>query len=109
MGPNEEQVLFYYEIGMAISQWAHVEMALRDVVINCASGSGRRALSIGFYSIENFRSKLQFCDNLLAESFDTSPELTSWHGLRDRLTKASTKRNRLAHRSTITYLTGKPG
>jgi hypothetical protein len=109
MTPVEEHILFYHELGMAISQWAQVEMALRDVVVNTMPRADRRKLSVGFYSIENFRSKLQFCDNLLVEAFDGTAHLADWPKLQDRLSKSATKRNKIAHRTVVTYASGSPG
>lgn len=103
MTPAEEHYIFYYELGLAITQWAQVEMALRDLLVNCVSAADRRTISIGFYSIENFRSKLQFCDNLITERLETSPQLADWKKLRERLSKASSKRNKLAHRGIIVF------
>lgn len=103
MTPAEEHYIFYYELGLAITQWAHVEMALRDVTVNCVSAIDRRTISIGFYSIENFRSKLQFCDKIITERFEASPHFSDWRNLRERLTRASSKRNRLAHRGIIVF------
>lgn len=103
MTPAEEHFHFYYEMGLTITQWASVEMTLRDIVVNCASAPDRRIISIGYYSIENFRSKLQFCDNLLTERFESSPHFSEWAKLYERLKRASTKRNKLAHRTVLVF------
>ena len=109
MNWSEENLLFYHEIGVALSQWAQVEMTLRDVAVTTVALQDRQIMSIGFYSIENFRSKLQYCDNLLLEKFDNSELIKDWPKLQIRLTKAAEKRNKIAHRTVVTYVNGVPG
>jgi hypothetical protein len=106
MNPNEEHVCFYYELGMAISQWAHVEIALGQLVtVCCKDPSERMALYVGLFSLDNFRAKLQFVDSMLRERFKGHSLLEEWPRLHSRLDANSKKRNKLAHRMVCAYPT----
>ncbi len=109
MMPREEHFLFYYELGLALSQWAKLEMALCDVLVCCVSKQERRKLSVGFYAIENFRSKLSFADDVLAETFDQNPLLEKWSKIKSSIEKCAKKRNKVAHRNVVTYAASPPG
>ena len=101
---GEEQTAFYEQIGRALSQWAYVENQLVRLVSLCVSHQDRNTIAVGFLSIENFRSKLQFCDNLVALKFAASPHFAYWEKISSRLQTASAKRNRLAHHLSVLYL-----
>lgn len=110
MTPDEEHVAFYHELGLTITQWAHVEIALANTVAACClkdADVGRVANA--FYSIENFRSKLAFCDALMSEVHKDRPVLDLWKALSTRLSAAASKRNKLAHHRVIVYSQSTPG
>ena len=109
MTPEQEAVLFHYELGQATSYWAFVEMGLRHLVSSAVTLDARHLVSVGFISIENFRSKLSFCDNIVTEHFHRSPHYNRWQALHDRVKNASSKRNQLAHRTVMLYSQSKPG
>jgi hypothetical protein len=106
----EEEVLFFHQIGTALSQWAYAENQMARLVSLCVPNhQDRSTLAIGFLSVENFRSKLTFCDNLLAHKFASSPHLDYWKTIADRLQKASVKRNKVAHHMSVFYAEGDIG
>ena len=109
MTPEQESVLFHYELGQAISYWAYLEMNLRHLVSSAVSLDARQLVSVGFFSIENFRSKLTYCDNILTEHFHRSPHYQRWLTLCTRVRSAATKRNRMAHQTVMVYPQSKPG
>jgi hypothetical protein len=110
MTPAEESVIFYYELGLAITQWAHVEDALLNIFGACHIGHYHRGtLSTTFYSIENFRSKLQVVDNVFCLKFRDTPHFAVWIDLFEKLRSASAERNWLAHYTALVYPTAKAG
>ena len=106
---GEEETAFYHQIGRALSQWAYAENQLVRVVSLCVSHSDRDPLAVSFLSIENFRSKLQFCDSLITVKFAASRHLTYWATVAGLLRSASAKRNKLAHNLSVLYIDGDIG
>ena len=78
MTPTEEHLIFYYQIGLAVTQWSHVELALFDTVAACFDGPEPASVSAFFFSIENFRSKLGAADNLVALKCRQTPPFQDW-------------------------------
>jgi hypothetical protein len=98
MNPGEEQVVFYMEIGLALTQWAHVENAIRHLTTAPFKEElDRNAVSVGFFSIDAFRSKLGFSKALIARILAGTPHGAEWVKLIDRAQSASQERNKLAH------------
>ena len=60
-----ESIVFSYEMGLTISQWAGVELSLGKVVSCFFHDKSIRASFIGFHSIQNFQAKLAYADNVL--------------------------------------------
>ena len=73
------------------------------------SPEDRHSLQVGFFAIENFRSKLTYCDNILTERFHTTPGFERWEQVRARVEALSRKRNQLAHQTVMTYPGGPVG
>lgn len=109
MGPNEEQLAFYHQIGMAITQWAHVEFALSDVVCAAFEDKETTALGVAFFSVENFRSKLRLTENVICARFRSTPHFGDWIALHARTKSASDARNKLAHYCVLVYPNDVPG
>jgi hypothetical protein len=107
--PAEEQLAFYFEIGNAITQWAHVEHSLGWVFATCFSDNDFSAAGMVFFAIENFRSKLAAVDHAMRAAHGTTPHYAEWEGVQDRLRATSAKRNALAHYPSLIYATGRPG
>lgn len=95
--PSEEEVVFYDEFGKTITAWANVEFGLVFLTCACVKKKDWPLLTKGFYSIENFRSKLQFSGNLITTKFHDHPHIDEWPKLEKRLITLSKKRNKLAH------------
>jgi hypothetical protein len=94
---NEEQIAFNFEMGLAIQQWAHVEFALSAIVGTVFKGRSTTPAVIGYRSIENFRSKLQYVDSVLKNKRLPKKLMADWALLEDRIRRASKKRNKLVH------------
>ncbi len=109
MNSQEEWVAFYFELGLAISQWAEVESDLGYLVTSCVIEKERHALRLGFFAIENFRSKLQFAESLVCEKFRNNPNVKDWPPLNAKLSACSKKRNNLVHRRVIHFPDNKAG
>jgi hypothetical protein len=110
MTPTEEHYAFYEGIGLAITQWGHVERALLDALAICANDTDDFSmLGHGFFAIENFRSKLAFADEVLRQKIKEKVHLDDWALLLERMRSASAQRNRLAHDRVVISLVAKPG
>lgn len=112
MNTQEEYIAFYKELGVAVAQWATVENSLAQLVCLCLTDrdADKWMLYQGFYSIENFRSKLLFAETMILEKFRTSKGIAEWEALRKRLQQASAGRNKLVHRIVVDIpIGGKPG
>jgi hypothetical protein len=98
MTPSEECLVFYFEIGLTLTQWAQLERSLLEVAGSCMNKRDYNALGHGFFSIENFRSKLAFVGQLVENKVKPdSARAAEWARLSARITAASIKRNKLAH------------
>lgn len=105
MTPAEESICFYYELGLAMTQWSHVENDLCTLALSFCHDGDRNAMALGFFSIENFRSKLAFTNAIVEKklSEQSSAHAQEWDGLRKRVSDVSANRNRLAHRTVRIY------
>ena len=82
MTPGEEHLAFYHEIGLTIAQWAHIENSLFLIAAACVNKRNTKGIASGFFSIENFRSKLAFVDALVKTKTSISPRrLAEWQAL----------------------------
>jgi len=103
MNASEEHVCFYYEIGVGITQWAHVERSILEVVGACVTTTDFNAIAHGFFAIENFRSKLSFADSIVRKSQVNASTTSEWNTLVNRAEIAAKLRNRIAHLSVMGY------
>ncbi|MEQ1715724.1 MAG: hypothetical protein ABL907_07035 [Hyphomicrobium sp.] len=104
---NEEQMAFYWEIGLAITQWSHVEHGLYLIVFRAFENADKAQLSNGFFSIENFRSKLAFVDRVFNASNHCDTFGQEWAAIAAEVRGLATRRNELAH-SRVNIITGAP-
>jgi hypothetical protein len=111
MTKDEEIVLFHYTLGTAITQWSLVENLIANVVLCFYQNHtiGRHALAVGYFSLEGFRTKLQFADGLISRSLGTDPRKTEWKKLFDKARSLSVHRNKLAHWQIAKYWHRRPG
>ncbi|MEQ1867453.1 MAG: hypothetical protein ABL996_22680, partial [Micropepsaceae bacterium] len=108
MDINEESLAFYFAIGLAITQWAHVEIALASIATMKISKATRTKVRVGFFSIENFRGKLSFADAMISPYLSRKNK-EIWAGLMDRAAKIAKFRNSLAHGWVLVDTERKPG
>ncbi len=109
MTPTQESALFMHQLGHAVSDWAFLEMDLAILVAAAVSREDRHTLQVGFFAIENFRSKLACCDNILNERFHSVRGFEKWETVRAQIEALSRKRNRLAHQTVMVYPGGPVG
>jgi len=109
MSPSEEHIAFYYELGFAITQWAHIEHHLCLIATACFERKDAKLVGLGFFSIENFRSKLQFIHRIFRQKFEGTNHINDWLILHDRINTWSAKRNHLAHYTAHGYMMNRPG
>lgn len=110
ISPKEEQVLFHYELGKSIAQWASVEHSLGYLAAACFPQSSYSVAIAGYFGIENFRSKLEFADRMVQQVTEGRPELLQrWDALAVRIKSGSELRNKLAHWSFTNYPEGPVG
>jgi len=112
MTRTEEQVAFLMQLGASITQWAHVEDAVRRILSGAFHDDlNRKAVNVGFFSIDGFRAKMDFTEAVVARMLATRrPEQSeTWTELVDRTRRASHQRNKLAHWRVMTYADYKAG
>src|SRR5262245_13957447 len=106
---SEESIGFYYELGLAITAWAHVERSLYWVVSACFTKHNAVQTGHGFFSVESFRAKLQFADRVFKSRHWPQKHMKKWDELYALMEKQATLRNKLAHYSHMGFPTAKPG
>ena len=62
-----------------------------------------------FFSIDNFRTKLQAADVLITTRFDGTKHVNEWDSIHRELVKLAAVRNRLAHNHMVSYYHELPG
>lgn len=110
MNDNEEQLAFYYNLGLAITEWAHVEHSL-GAVLRVVDTPDRHA-SREFHDFSrwgSFRQQLDLVNWALAESHRSAEQLRAWRALRKRCDRTYTKRNALAHNTVVNYPSEREG
>lgn len=101
---DEEHLLFYEAIGKAITAWSEVEIALCAVGLTVVKKSDEPAITVGFFAIESFRSKLQFISELVCLRYGTKKRIfEDWLAMQTAVSGLSTKRNHLAHWPIIRF------
>lgn len=109
MNASEEIVAFKHELGCAIAQWGYVEGQLLNIALECVGIPDRTALAISYHSVENFRSKLTVCDNLVTHKFGKTAHFQAWRAARERTSALAAKRNKIAHGWHKLYVHNTPG
>src|SRR5664279_3709251 len=89
----EESIGFYYELGRAITAWAHVELALLWLTGLCFSKANRDHAAITFYSIDAFYNKLKVVDRLLRNKYTKEHHIKKWRDLSKSVESLSKIRN----------------
>lgn len=91
----------YYELGLAITQWAHVQDSLGRV-FHKLTGQKNYALSSAiFYTPINDKIRADIVDNVAKLMLRDSPLLSEWKKIRRRLKERGDKRNLLAHLTAL--------
>jgi hypothetical protein len=106
---DEEEFIFHYELGQCMNEWAWIERNLGQVALSCFPKAQHKAIMDGYFSIENFRSKIAFVDSIVQRKRDDANVLKRWNDVLDRARTASTTRNALVHRTLVIYERGKGG
>ena len=106
---NEERLAFYHRVGLAVTQWAHVEFALAWIVATGFERKEAQRIIDGFLSIENIRSKLQYAGTIFSSQNLSPSQKTKWAELAQRVESLSRKRNRLAHSWVLNEMGAKAG
>lgn len=106
---DEEQLAFFHELGLAISQWSFVESGMYEIVAACTEPRDQYAMGFALFAVDNFRAKLAFCDAYLKKKRLDKARIATWDKLVDRLRNAAPKRNRLAHDRVCSFSHGRVG
>lgn len=94
---GEKHFAFYEAYALAVTQWAMVERTLLEVLVACVRAEDIEMVGHGFFSVENFRSKLSLVDAMLRQKVTSKVDLADWKRLDERIRSASSLRNRLVH------------
>ena len=105
MTEQEEEYVFYHEIGFALQKWSILESMLLKMCACCGTTRGESAcIAVGFTSIENFRSKLAYVDTYMQHWLGRNQALRNrWGDLHKRIYSASARRNEIAHRQPTKF------
>lgn len=97
--PLEQHVgaKLYYELGLAITQWAHVQDDLLRVFNKLMGGTNFHLASAIFYTPINDKIRADIVDNAAKVMLAGSPLLEEWKILRRHLKEKGDRRNMLAH------------
>jgi hypothetical protein len=114
MTRDEEIVVFHYQLGVAITEWSHIEGLLRDVLVYGFKDeyTNRESLSIGVFKLEGFRAKLNFIDGTVTRKLQgstASQHTPAWTKLVHRARTLADSRNKLAHWPIDKYWDCPPG
>ena len=109
MDSNEERLCFYFQLGLAITHWAHVEFAISWIVQSCFTKKDASLAATAFFSMDSFRPKLSYADAIISAHLQSEPELAEWVALKDRADQLSIKRNRFAHNWVLNDLNANSG
>ena len=104
---HEERQIFYYELGLAMTQWATVEHAFQHAYTSSFKKYDM-AIAMTFYAVENFRSKLNVADTAFHLNL-SSDYYSEWAGLHAKLRKRCQARNQFAHRYIKNRPENRPG
>jgi hypothetical protein len=109
--PREEEVLFFMDIGMSLTMWSSVEIALWAVVRGGLPHDSvtSKAVAVGFFSLEGARAKRVFAEATVNRMIAGHPLRPQWIKLVDRVRQAADKRNVLAHWQVQVYEHARPG
>jgi hypothetical protein len=107
MDAKRESVLFHYEVGRAITQWANVEAGIASVLVICLRDDGEKpsgpnaqriqSVVAGYEAIDSFRSKVSFANAVFRNSRLGFSHGHEFADLLKTAEKRSSKRNHMAH------------
>ncbi len=106
---NEEQLAFYFGIGLAITQWAGVEEQLFWIQRACFGDGDDATYAGAFFAVDSFRTKLQVTDSCMSQRFFDTPHFADWRALKSRAEAEASSRNKLAHWWVMTRQNAEPG
>lgn len=100
---SEDYQNFYAAIGKGITLWAEIESKLSLIYSYLVFDTSQTAQD-SFYSVGTFKAKLKLVDVATRGGFMrmqnismSTPRIKTWNNLKNRLTKHSDDRNKLAH------------
>jgi hypothetical protein len=110
MNDNQEHLAFNHQIGMALSQWQHVEWDLYNIGQACTGDHSTGDAYVTHFELRSFRDKLGQVNGLVLANFPNTPHLADWKSLHRRTDNAARNgRNPLAHHWVLEYPNDKPG
>jgi hypothetical protein len=110
MNDNQEHLAFNHQIGMALSQWQHVEWDLYNIRQACTGDHPTGDAYVTHFELRSFRDKLGQVNGLVLANFPNTPHLADWKSLHRRTDNAARNgRNPLAHHWILEYPNDKPG
>ncbi len=103
---NEETFAFYFEIGVSITSWAHIELAMFWVMGTTFDKGALEKAAMMYFSIDAFYNKLKRADRLLQTKYRDNK---TWLALHQKLERLAGLRNKLAHYHPQQYPAGRVG
>jgi hypothetical protein len=95
---SEKISKFYIAVGLAITQWQHVEMALTQLFMILLDAKTGAAASAAFAAVHSFRTKLSMVDAASYVVLRDTPLFAEWTSIHNKLKNGlAQKRNEIAH------------
>jgi hypothetical protein len=91
---------FYIAVGLAITRWQQVEMALTQLFLILLNAKTGAAASAAFAAVHSFQTKLSMVDAAAYVVLRDTPLFEEWRSIRGKLNKEdglADKRNEIAH------------
>lgn len=95
-----ESKRFFEALGLAIGNWQMVEHGLFFLLERIIACDDDKIMSAVFYSVHSTADKIRMADQAVKVALAGKPALDKWEGkdgLKERLSKASGTRHKLAH------------
>lgn len=106
---DDEHTRLAAAIGHALAQWAGIEYRLCLIFCRALASHSLTCSSAAFYSVVNFRTKLEMTSAAVHARHEAKHILPDWKSLFSKLSTANQQRVPLAHPTIMQYPQARPG
>jgi hypothetical protein len=94
---NPEESRFFEAVGRCIASWQIVELEAFDLYCAFMEGADSRLISVSFYHIQSFDSRIQLLDRCALFAVLDEELARRWKGIKKDLDSKSQTRNKIVH------------